>query len=113
MNGMDRATGKPLSGAAHIAQSVADILTTPLGTRTMRRDYGSRLAELIDTPLTKNTALLWIAATAVALRRWEPRLRLTKVALSGLDAGGAPSLTITATRTDQPSGEPLTLAIPL
>lgn len=113
MTGMHAATGQALSGGAHIAQSVRDILTTPLGTRTMRRAYGSRLYELVDTPLTKGSSLLWIAATAVALRRWEPRLRLEKVALTGLDAGGAPSLTITATRTDQPGGAPLTVTYPL
>ncbi|GDD08501.1 phage baseplate assembly protein [Escherichia coli] len=35
MLGMDRNTGKPLSGVDHICQSIVDILTTPLGTRVM------------------------------------------------------------------------------
>ena len=31
-----------------LAQSIADIITTPLGSRTMRRDYGCLLFELLD-----------------------------------------------------------------
>ncbi|HCF6085938.1 TPA: phage baseplate protein, partial [Pseudomonas aeruginosa] len=36
MIGLDRRTGQPLSGVAHLKQSIEDILTTPLGTRRMR-----------------------------------------------------------------------------
>ena len=50
MIGTHAATGKRLEGNAHLAQSIADILTTPLGTRLMRHDYGSLLPELIDQP---------------------------------------------------------------
>ena len=85
--GMDAETGKPLAGDAHLAQSIADILTTPIGTRVMRRDYGSALFELIDAPLNALTRLRLFAATADALRRWEPRLRLTRVKL--LDGEGS------------------------
>jgi len=74
MNGMDRATGKQLSGDEHLAQSIADILSTPLGSRVMRRDYGSLLPELLDRPLTAATRLLCAQATALAIARWEPRV---------------------------------------
>lgn len=47
---MDRTTGKTLSGIRHLRQRIADVLTTPIGTRVMRRDYGSRIFELIDNP---------------------------------------------------------------
>lgn len=79
MLGMDRVTGKPLSGTAHLAQSIGDILTTPIGSRIQRRDYGSALFELIDAPLNGLTRLRAFAATAVAIARWEPRIRLTRV----------------------------------
>ena len=36
MIGMDHRSGLPLSGLAHLKQSVEDILTTPLGSRRMR-----------------------------------------------------------------------------
>jgi phage baseplate assembly protein W len=87
MNGMDRATGKPLSDRAHLAQSIGDILTTPIGTRTMRRDYGSALFELIDQAGNALGRSRLYAAVAVALARWEPRLKLTKVGVTA-DAEG-------------------------
>lgn len=77
--GMQRTTGTGLSGIEHIRQSVTDILTTPIGSRVMRRDYGSLLPELIDQPLNGATALRAYSATIVALMRWEPRLRIRSV----------------------------------
>jgi hypothetical protein len=58
MNGMDATTGKALSGIAHLAQRIGDILGTPIGTRVMRRDYGSLWRELIDQPTNAATAHL-------------------------------------------------------
>ena len=55
MRGMHRDTGKTLSGEQHLKQSLQDLLTTPLGSRVMRPDYGSRLFELIDAPLNQTT----------------------------------------------------------
>jgi|GEM_PF-4022428 len=40
---MDRFTGAPIGERADIVQAVADILTTPIGTRVERRAYGSML----------------------------------------------------------------------
>ncbi|MEA1988963.1 MAG: GPW/gp25 family protein [Pseudomonadota bacterium] len=50
---MNRTTGKVLSGIDHLRQRIADVLTTPIGTRVMRRDYGSRVFELIDNPMNE------------------------------------------------------------
>lgn len=87
MIGMDRNTGKQLSGLDHLRQSVTDILTTPLGARIMRREYGSLLPDLIDAPLNPATTVRLYAATAAALMRWEPRLHLSKVSLLSTAAG--------------------------
>lgn len=87
MNGMDAATGQPLSGIEHLRQSLRDILTTPIGTRVMRRDYGSRLYELVDAPLNRGTIAELYAATAEAIRKWEPRFRLTSVQIASAEAG--------------------------
>ena len=81
MTGMDANTGQPLSALAHISQSLADILTTPIGSRVMRRDYGSEIPELIDQPLNGATQLRIFAATAYAVQRWEPRISLSSVQL--------------------------------
>ena len=48
MLGMDAKTGRRLEGDDHLRQSIADILTTPIGSRVLRRDYGSMLLDLID-----------------------------------------------------------------
>ncbi len=118
MNGMDARTGKPLSGDAHLAQSVGDILSTPIGSRIMRRDYGSALFELVDQPMNALGKLRIFAAVAEALRRWEPRLQLTRIAI--IDAGAAVmaaggfTLQLEGHRTDDASPTTLTqLVIPL
>lgn len=79
MAGMNRTTGRSASGLQHIRQSIADILTTPIGSRVMRREYGSLLPELIDQPLTEATLLQAYAAIVMALLRWEPRIRIERI----------------------------------
>lgn len=79
MDGINATTGKRLGGVQHLRQSIRDILTTPIGSRVMRREYGSRLFQLIDAPMNRSTMLDLYAATAEALDRWEPRFKLTKV----------------------------------
>lgn len=113
LTGMDRATGKVLSGDAHLAQSIADIITTPLGTRPMRRDYGCLLPELLDRPLTRATRLLASVAIAMALARWEPRITLRKVELGGDLAAGQLLVTIIGARVDQAANALTRLTIPL
>jgi phage baseplate assembly protein W len=88
MRGIDSTTGKPLSSQSHLLQSIRDILTTPIGSRVMRRDYGSRLFELVDQPMSRGLAVDFIAATADALTKWEPRMKVRKVNLKELDSDG-------------------------
>lgn len=88
MIGIHAATGGAMGGAEHLAQSIGDILTTPLGSRVMRRDYGSLLPELIDQPFNDATRLRLYGAAALALMRWEPRIRLIRVQLYQGDAPG-------------------------
>ena len=79
MDGINASTGKRLGGLDHLRQSIRDILTTPIGTRVMRRDYGSRIFSLVDAPMNRTTLLELYAATAEALEKWEPRLKLESV----------------------------------
>lgn len=76
---MNRFTGeKIISETEHIKQSIADILLTPVGSRLQRRDYGSRIPELIDRPMN-HALLLQLAASAVmALHKWEPRVTISQ-----------------------------------
>lgn len=79
MIGMSRTTGKRLDGLDHLRQSVIDILTTPVGSRVMRRDYGSRLPSLVDRPMNPEGLVEIYAAAAEALEIWEPRIRVTRI----------------------------------
>lgn len=87
MIGISATTGKALGGIDHLRQSVADILTTPIGTRVMRRNYGSRLYQLVDAPLNRSTLLDLYAATAEALSRWEPRISVESVQVAASSLG--------------------------
>jgi phage baseplate assembly protein W len=81
MTGMNAKNGSRLSGIDHIRQSLSDILSTPIGSRVMRRHYGSAVPELIDQPLNGATLLRIYAATAAAVKLWEPRIQLQRVQL--------------------------------
>ena len=108
---MNRATGSAIGEIEHIRQSIADILTTPIGSRVMRRDYGSLLPELIDQPLNGSTIVRLYAATAAALMRWEPRVRLSRVQLSLGSEPGSATLAVDGVEAD--SNLPFSLAVPL
>lgn len=76
--GMDRHTGMTRSPQlAHIHQSLTDIFTTPIGSRIQRRDYGSHLFALIDSPMNAAGRLRLAAALVDAAYRWEPRVIIT------------------------------------
>lgn len=87
MIGMDRRNGQPLSALAHLKQSIEDILTTPLGSRRMRPEYGSRLRRMVDLPMTEGWKGAVQAEVARAVGRWEPRLRLSSVQVVTVVAG--------------------------
>ncbi|MFM5670724.1 GPW/gp25 family protein [Aeromonas hydrophila] len=109
---MNAATGRAISATDHIIQSVRDILITPVGSRVMRRDYGSELFYLIDQPLHQVTRLRLMAATVQALINWEPRITITRVdVLTGATAG---TLTIELTwqRKDGGAQESASITIP-
>lgn len=104
MQGISATTGKRLQGIEHLRQSLRDILTTPIGTRVMRREYGSRLFQLVDAPLNRFTLLQLYAATAEAIRKWEPRIQLTKVRASSAEPG---SISLDLEGVDLESGQEL------
>jgi uncharacterized protein len=106
MDGINAATGKTLGDIAHLRQSVRDILTTPLGTRVMRRDYGSKLPRLVDAPINKTTLMDIIAATAVAIGRWEPRFKVRQVKIATASPG---HVVLDVTGNYLPNGQEITL----
>lgn len=106
MDGINAATGKRLGGIAHLRQSIRDILTTPIGSRVMRRTYGSRLFRLVDAPLNRSTLLDLYAATAEALDLWEPRIRVISVTAISAENG---SIELDLVAEYLPDGQTITL----
>lgn len=111
MIGMNAKTGRSFTGHQHLAQSIADIVTTPIGSRIMRREYGCPMADLMDWPLNSATRLQAYSAITMAIMRWEPRIRLSRVELAPTDAQGGAVLGIEGTVTD--TNEALNLRVPL
>lgn len=108
MTGLSRTTGRMLTRREHIHQSITDILTTPIGSRVMRRNYGSFLPQLVDHPATGANRLRLIAATAQAIMKWEPRTRVSRIAIR-FNATGQCEISIA--RRDINSGEAVTSSV--
>lgn len=108
---MNRETGAAIGTVEHIGQCITDILTTRIGTRVMRREYGSLLPELVDQPFNDITRLRVYAATVMALMRWEPRICLSRVQFLGATLQGRSVLELDGSIVD--SNQPLSLSIPL
>ncbi|HAW49162.1 MAG TPA: phage baseplate protein [Roseovarius sp.] len=87
MSGLSRHTARPMALREHVFQSIADILTTPVGTRVMRCDYGSRLPRLRDAPGNPETVTEVFHESAIAIARWEPRFVLSRVQLKEAEDG--------------------------
>ncbi len=85
MIGTDPSTACKLSGIAHLKIRVRDILTTRIGERVMRREYGSRLPELVDRPVNSGWLVEAYSAVAEALDRWEPELRLIRTRVESVN----------------------------
>ena len=81
MQGMNVLTGQPISDIEHLKQSIRDILSTPIGSRVMRRDYGSRLFQRIDQPITGALIAEIYADVVEALFNFEPRFEVSNVSV--------------------------------
>lgn len=99
---MSSADGSALDDEAHLHQSVGDILLTPIGSRVMRREYGSAVFSLIDQPDNAATRLKLMSAACIALWRWEPRLTPIAVTIETTNQG-AVQMTVKSRRTDTSS----------
>ena len=106
MQGMNAENGTKIDGIDHLKQSIRDILNTPLGSRVMRRDYGSELFSLIDSPTNAAGTAKIIAATAQALKKWETRLDVKKVKVVSATPG---LIELDLEGIYKPNGESITL----
>lgn len=106
MIGLGNQDGRQIAGVNHLRQSIRDILTTPIGSRVMRRDYGSRLFDLIDRPYSPSVQLEIIAASIEAISTWEPRVEVESVTLQSFAPG---HIVIDMTGTYLPDGRRVNL----
>ncbi|WP_420866928.1 GPW/gp25 family protein [Citrobacter gillenii] len=107
--GMNQQDGTRLTELDHVRQSVRDILVTPVGSRLMRREYGSLIPDLIDEAQNPATRLRVMAATYGALCRWETRIRLTTINITSA-TDGSMVVDLTGTHVD---GGPVNLSVGL
>lgn len=89
MTGFSAQTLQPLDRTSWLEQAVRTVLGTPIGSRVMRRDFGSYLKDLVDQPQNAATVVRVYGATALALMRWLPVFRLVRVVLEHLAPGRA------------------------
>ena len=78
MRGMNVNTGAYIEGVEHLKQSIQDILTTPIGSRVMHRNYGTDLYWLIERLLITEIQI----AVINALAAYEPKIKILQVELS-------------------------------
>jgi phage baseplate assembly protein W len=77
--GMDRKTGKMLTGWDHVVQSLQVIFATRYHERVLRRWVGSFVPHLLGESAVERaiTRFYWAIATAIDL--WEPNYRIQRV----------------------------------
>jgi phage baseplate assembly protein W len=81
--GMDRRTGKLLTGWQHVLQSLDVIFTTHFGQRVMRRWFGSFVPKILGENMTPSTVLRFWTAICIAIDTWEPRYRVIRIVPRG------------------------------
>lgn len=112
--GLDARTGGQLADLDHIRQSLRKILCTPIGSRVMRREFGSQVPDLLDQPLNGKTRMQVMAASVMAIRTWEPRVDLTRIELQQGAVASELYVDLELTRRDGPAaGQTARLAVPL
>lgn len=108
---ISKSTGQIIpSEIERIKQSIQEILLTPLGSRLMRRQFGSDLLKLIDQPLNEVLILRVYAAIYTPLLLWENRISIEQIQVSRLDGG---QLEIQLEAVSMTNSQKLNLNIPL
>lgn len=68
-----------IDGDLAVRQGLLMLLSTRLGERVMRPDYGCRLSDLVFAPNDDTTAGLAIHYVRRAIERWEPRVEVLRI----------------------------------
>lgn len=96
-----------------IAQAMGVILRTRPGEVPQRPEFGSRLPDLIDEPLTGTTLGAIERETIIALRIHEPRANISQAIVEADAASGAVSIDIKWTAPEAPVPTPTVSSLTL
>lgn len=88
MPGLDRTTGRDLSGWDHVLQSLGVIFSTGFHERLMLRWFGSLVPHLLGETMSERKVVRFFYAIAVAIDLWEPRFRLVRIAINEATRSG-------------------------
>lgn len=77
--GMDRYTGKMLTGWDHVIQSMLLIFSTRYHERVLRRWVGSFVPHMLGNNATESTITRFYWSIATGLDLWEPNYRIQRV----------------------------------
>lgn len=68
-------------GVQHVVEGLHQLLGTRIGERVIRRDFGSRLMELVFEPNDETLDAMIVQYVIDAIRRWEKRIEILGVTL--------------------------------
>lgn len=109
--GMNAETGRWIRDYSHLRQSIQKIVSTRIGSRIERREFGSLIPDLIDSPVNQQGTLLLYAAVVTAIMKHEPRLKINQVSAQfGSHAQPGIELTVEGVITVQFSTEPVSIS---
>ncbi|MCC3246138.1 GPW/gp25 family protein [Methylocystis sp. WRRC1] len=86
--GISSTTGAPLSGYAHLAQSLDKIIMTIPTERVMRLDFGLDPARRLGRNISPQLAAHLYRNLVTAIHKWEPEFRIVRMQLVSVDRTG-------------------------
>ena len=92
--GVDRVTGKPLTGYAHLEQCVAFIVQSMRGDVVMLYDLGADVDREIGRNMHRGMLLSLYSRIITSIHRWELEYRVRKIAAVALERTGGLSIAI-------------------
>lgn len=72
-----------------IEASIRLILSTSIGERLMRPDFGSTLSSFVFKPINEENRAKMSSAVNEALQRWEPRIKVSQISVTPSQADRA------------------------
>lgn len=81
--GIDKMTGRVISGWDHVLQSLGVIFMTYFGERVLVRWFGSFIPKILGQRMTPPVVLKFWTAVCVAIDLWEPRFKITQIRPAG------------------------------